>query len=84
MNTKYIPAYDLDLCSGKNHNKTITVPHNQHVVSMYTGDIVGFGPIALGTKTDVEPGHPKYGEDFYVISHVSGMWLAHSELPDLV
>ncbi|AEX62042.1 hypothetical protein CE11_01062 [Megavirus courdo11] len=83
MWNKYVPVYDIFYCD---KNDSLTVPENEPVYSMYTGNIIGFGPIDINTMTDVGPEHPKYGIAFFVIAHdpINYTWVAHSNLPDLV
>nr|WBF70299.1 hypothetical protein [Megavirus caiporensis] len=83
MKNKHIPVYDIYYCD---KNDLLTVPKNEPVYSMYTGNIIGFGPIDINIMTDVDPEHPKYGITFFVIAHdpINYTWVAHSDLPDLV
>ncbi|AQN67972.1 hypothetical protein [Saudi moumouvirus] len=82
MKLKYIPAYNID---GTN-TEILSVPDDIPVYSMYTGNIIGFGNILWGTLTDAPIGHKKHGEKFYVIVYNPeyNMWLAHSNIPDLI
>nr|AEX63219.1 hypothetical protein mv_R1017 [Moumouvirus Monve] len=82
MKFKYIPAYNIN---GTN-NIPLSVPDNVPVYSMYTGNIIGFGNIPWGTLTDAPAGHKKHGKKFYIIAYNPeyDLWLAHSNIPDLV
>jgi hypothetical protein len=65
---KNIPVYSLNVPNGGSQQH-VTIPPDQPIYSMYTGNQVGVGSIPFGTPTDVPVGHPYHGRNFHVITH---------------
>jgi hypothetical protein len=72
----FIPCYDLgapNMPGGK-----FIISSTTPVYSSYSGDLIGFGQIPIGTKCDASFGSEKYGQSYHVIERDSnGNCMAH-------
>lgn len=79
MSKKTIPTFDINTPGG-GEQKTVNITKDDPVYSSYTGNLIGYGPIGYGVRTDAPLGHPNYGKSYHVIEHVSvnNSWMAHN------
>jgi hypothetical protein len=73
---KHLPVWD----AGEPNRPQVPVvlPENAPVYSVYSGNIVGYGPRPFGVPCDAPKGHPNYGKNFHVIQkHSDGNFVMH-------
>lgn len=57
----------------------VTITSTTPVHSSYTGNLIGYGNIPVGTRCDALPSQRNYGRDYHVIVHnpANGSYMAH-------
>jgi hypothetical protein len=76
---KNIPVYYFNVPHG-GPQPSVTIPLDQPIHSIYTGNQVGVGSIPFGTPGDAPVGHPKHGHNFHVIQFcpLNNSYMAHN------
>src|SRR3989338_1842808 len=70
--SKFIPCYEIPLPNSNIQKSQITIKNDEPVYSCYTSQLIGYGPIPYGTKTDALPIHNGYGKDYHVVELIYG------------
>lgn len=66
--SKHVPVYSINVPNG-GIQQSVTVNNNTPIYSSYTGNLIGYGGIQIGTPNDAPSGHPNYGKSFHVIEY---------------
>ena len=77
--TQNIPVYSTNIPGGGPQQPCTDFTSSTPVYSTYTGELVGYGPIAKGTICDAPVGHFKYGQPYHVIelTPTNNAYMAH-------
>ncbi len=67
MSNRYVPVHNINVPGGGKHPYVPQITKSTPVHSSYTGDLVQFGNIVIGTPHDAPPGTPNYGGNYHVI-----------------
>lgn len=74
--TNSIPVFDGG-GPGRPQKQNITIPPNEPVYSVYSGEVVGYGGVPVGTPGDAPPGHANFGKNFHAIQFYNGAFMTH-------
>ena len=72
---KNVPVYDAGAPYRTQQPVYLPVTAPVHIV--YSGKVISYGPVPVGTPCDAPFGHANYGKDFHVINNVRGDWMIH-------
>lgn len=64
-----IPVHPFNYPGGGIPGPAPPVTPSTPVYSNYTGELIGYGPIAKGTPNDAPSGNPQYNGPFHVIQY---------------
>jgi len=77
-NTNTLPIFSLNVPGG-GPQQPVSMTNTTPVYSSYTGNLIGYGPMNYGVKTDAPVGHPNYGTNYHVIEYnpANKSYMAH-------
>ena len=73
---KNIPVFDGG-APGVPQRQNMTIGPDDPVYSVYTGEVVGYGNIPVGTPGDAPVGHHNHGKDFHAIQFYNDAYMIH-------
>ena len=80
MHGNHVPVYNLNVPYGGLQGPPMIISPTTPVYSSYTGDLVGYGPLAQGTPNDAPKNHPNYKKNFHVVEYnpANNSYMAHA------
>lgn len=74
-----VPVYNLNAPGGGLQQPAILLAANTPIYSSYSGQLIGYGSVPLGTPTDAIKGQLGYGKNYHVVEYnpANGSHMAH-------
>jgi len=77
--TKNIPVHNINVPNGGTAQFAPPITDSTPVYSSYTGNLVGYGGVAYGTRCDAQVGQVNYGKDYHAVIYnpANDTYMAH-------